>query len=367
VFRESLTANRAEIIARTRAKVAARAAPRATDEELEHGVPLFLDQLVETLTVSPTPSDAQAIGGSAARHGGDLLKRGFTLAQVVHDYGGVCQAVTELADETKASITAAEFHTFNRCLDDAIAQAVTEYARLRERTIGDEGTERLGFLAHELRNSLATATMAFESLRTGNVGIGGSTSALLGRSLRRLSTLIDASLAHVRLESGTISPERIEVREFVEEVEVGASMEANARQLTLAVTRVETGVAVEADRQLLAAAVANLLQNAYKFCRSGGRVSLKTSSTEDRVLIEVEDECGGLPPGTADELFRPFEQRSSNRTGLGLGLSIARKSIAACGGTIRVQNLPAVGCLFTIDLPRLAPGDNGLLRGPVLS
>jgi signal transduction histidine kinase len=317
VLHEFLSTHRAEIIARTRAKVAERAAPRATEEELESGIPLFLDQIIDNLRLSRTSSDA--VEESAAVHGLDLLKKGFTVAQVVHDYGGVCQAVTELATETKASITADEFHTFNRCLDDAIATAVTEFTRTRERLITDEGTERLGNLAHELRNSLGVAALAFQTLQMGTVGLSGSTAALLGRSLRRLSGLVDSSMAEVRLEAGIRASERVSVREFVEEVEVGAAMEATARGLTLAVTPVERGIEIVADRQLLAAAVANLLQNAFKFTRAKGNVSLTTSSTEGRVLIEVEDQCGGLPPGSASEVFRPFAQRSSNRNGLGSG------------------------------------------------
>jgi len=349
VLHEFLATNRAEIIARTREKVAARPAPRATDEELESGIPLFLDQLIDNLRLSRLSSEAMDV--SATIHGGDLLRRGFTVAQVVHDYGGVCQAVTELADETKASITADEFHTFNRCLDDAIAQAVTEFTRAREQSIADAGVERSGALVHELRNALGAAMLSFQTLKSGSVGLGGSTAALLGRSLSRLSSLIDSSMAEVRLEAGIQAPERVSMREFVEEIEVGASMEAIARNLTLAVTPVNRGIDVVADRQLLAAAVANLLQNAFKFTRPKGSVSLNTSSTKDRVLIEVEDQCGGLPPGAANDIFRPFSQRSANRTGLGLGLSISRKSVEAIGGEIRVRDLPGVGCVFTIDLP----------------
>jgi signal transduction histidine kinase len=352
VLHQFLHANRDAIIARARAKVAARPAPRATAEELQTGIPLFLEQLIETLQGSSAAGEA--ISDSASRHGEVLLHRGFTVAQVVHDYGGVCQAVTELADETKASITPDEFHTFNRCLDDAIAHAVTEYSRQREQSLTDLGTERLGELAHELRNALGVAMLAFQTLRTGTVGYGGSTSALLGRSLGRLSTLLDSSLAQVRLDGKVHTQERVSVREFIEEVEVGAALEANGRGMTLSVKTVEPGVVVLADRQLLAAAVANVLQNAFKFTHPHGHVTLRASSTKERVLVEVEDECGGLPTGDTEELFRPFEQRSDNRTGLGLGLPITRRSIEANGGEIRIRDLPGVGCVVTIDLPRLA-------------
>lgn len=353
MLRGFLSTNRGAIIERTRSKIAVRLAPLATEDELESGIPLFLDQLIETLGVSSGPADAIAEG--ATRHGGDLLRKGFTVAQVVHDYGGVCQAITELATETNAPISADEFHTLNRCLDDAIAEAVTEYTRQREQRITDEGRERLGALAHELRNALGSAMISFDILRQGSVGLGGSTASVLDRSLRRLSTLVDSSLAAVRLDSGIQAPERVSIREFIEEVEVGATLEANARELTLAVTPVSPGVDVEVDRQFLTAAVGNLLNNAFKFSRPRGHVSLKTSSTAERVLIEVEDQCGGLPPGNPEDLFRPFEQRSDDRTGLGLGLSIARKSVEASGGRIDVRDLPGVGCVFAIDLPRLSP------------
>ena len=143
------------------------------------------------------------------------------------------------------------------------------------------------------------------------------------------------------------------MHEFIEEIEVGATMEASARSVALFVSPVLPGVDVAVDRQLLAGAVVNLLQNAFKFTRVHGRVSLNTSSTKDRVFIRVEDECGGLSPGKAEELFLPFEKRSADRTGLGLGLSISRRSVEAVGGQIHLRNVPGVGCVFTIDLPRV--------------
>src|ERR1700733_6071121 len=168
---EFIAANREEILARTREKVASRTGPRATLDELKDGVPSFLGQIVETLR--PSGDDSAAMEESARKNGGEELKRGFTVGQVVHGYGDVCQAVTELADEKKASITVEEFHTFNRCLDDVIARAVTEYTRQHELTISEAGIERLGTLAHEMRNSLSGAILAFDILKRGNVGVGG--------------------------------------------------------------------------------------------------------------------------------------------------------------------------------------------------
>lgn len=350
MLHEFVTANRGEIIARCRGKIASRPAPRPTDVELDYGVPLFVDQLADTLRHALAPNPA--IARSATKHGNELLNRGFTIAQVVHDYGGVCQAITELAVETAARITASEFQTLNLCLDNAIASAVTEYSRLREH----EGTERLGRLAHELRNLLNVAVLSFEVLKTGRVGVGGSTGAVLARSLAGLQNLIDREFAVVRLDAGVHYRETVVVHDFIADAEVAPTIEANARGLRFSVTTsVAKDVAVHADRQILESVVSNLLGNAFKFTRAGGHVSLRTHATADRVLIEVEDQCGGLPPGKAEELFRPFEQRGLDRTGLGLGLAICHAGARVNGGEIHVLNQPGTGCVFTVDLPRQPP------------
>lgn len=346
VLHEFIAANRIEIIARCRAKIAARLAPRPTDDEIEYGVPLFLDQLGDTLRLASSPQPD--IGRSAAEHGKELRQRGFTIAQVVQDYGGICQSITELAVETAAPITTEEFQTLNLCLDVAIAGAVTEYGRLREH----EGSERLGVLAHELRNLLNSAVLSYDMLKTGSVGIGGSTGAVLARSLAGLRNLVDRELAEVRLGAGVHYREAIVVREFIEDVEVAATMEANARDLQFSVLSVPKDVTVHADRQILASVVGNLLQNAFKFTRPRSHVLLRAHTNDDRVLIDVQDQCGGLPPGRAEELFRPFQQQASDRTGLGLGLGICARGAQVNGGEIRVVNDAGTGCTFTLDLHR---------------
>src|ERR1700737_1895396 len=155
MLQEFLSANREELIARCRAKVAKRPLPPPTDVELKFGVPLFLDQLTKTLGLERTSDEAgiRAVSGpsepgkthssseisrGAQKHGDELLRKGFTVDQVVHDYGDLCQAVTDLAVEQKAPITVEEFRTLNSCLDNAIAGAVTEFGRQRDQNIADQ-------------------------------------------------------------------------------------------------------------------------------------------------------------------------------------------------------------------------------------
>jgi signal transduction histidine kinase len=376
MLHEFLTSNYQALVSRCRAKVANRAVPWPSDAELLHGIPVFLEQLIKTLQIeeSGTPLDSRKVSGpsdgaktpvsseigtAAAKHGKELLVHGFTVDQVVHDYGDLCQAIAELALEQNAAVTTEEFRTLNRCLDNAIADAVFEFGQQREGLIVSSGAdalgERLGALAHELRNLLDSAMLAVAAVKRGHVGLGGPTGAMLDRSLAGLRAVIDRSLAEVRLNARLdTQPERIALAGFIADVQVAAQLEANARGCSLTVLPVAEGLALQADRQMLASAVANLLQNAFKFGGRHRHVWLRAHAAADRALIEVEDECGGLPEGLAGRLFQPFDQRSSDRTGLGLGLSIAQRSIAANGGTLRARDLPGTGCVFTIDLPLCA-------------
>jgi signal transduction histidine kinase len=353
---EFITSNNASIIARARARVAGRAFPKPSDNELVNGIPLFVEQLVVALRLALT-SDVpahQQISKTAARHGRALFDMGLTIAQVVHDYGDVCQTITELAVQQNAAISAADFQTLNLCLDDAIAEAVTEFAQQREHAQADRGTERLGMLAHELRNQLNTALLSFESITSGRVAPGGSTALIHGRSLMALRDLIEGSLTTVRLDAGIQNVEAISVAKFIEEVEIAALMHARACGAHFGIRGVDPTVMVAGDRPLLATVISNFLQNAFKFTKKGGCVTLSARVTTDRVFLDVEDECGGLPPGKAEELFRPFQQRSSDRGGLGLGLTICQRAAAANSGEILVRNLPGKGCVFTLALPRQA-------------
>ncbi|MEO5987853.1 MAG: HAMP domain-containing sensor histidine kinase [Candidatus Eisenbacteria bacterium] len=352
-----IVTNRDEIIRRAREKVALRTAPHATPHQLANGVPLFLTQLGDILRLQTAhpKSTGSEIGLSANKHGSDLLAQGFSIAQVVHDYGDICQAVTELAVDVHVPIGTEDFHTLNKCLDNAIAGAVTGYSHQRDVDAKDEIT-RQAFFAHELRNYLNTASLALQVVKTGRVGISGSTFGVLDRSLRGLRELVDRSVSEVRLTSGYRHKERIRVAEFLEEMEINAAVDAADRGLLFTVEQVDNRLQVDVDRHLFASAISNLLNNAFKFTRPSGHVSLRTHSSTDRVSIEVEDECGGLLPGAAEAFFRPFEQRGTDRAGLGLGLAISRRAVESDGGSISLRDIPGRGCVFTIEMP-LATGN----------
>jgi signal transduction histidine kinase len=360
---EFVTTYREEILANTRAKVTARSWPAASAKDLEHGVPIFLTQLSETLRseATDTPS-VSAIGTSATLHGRDLLALGLNVSQVVHVYGDICQAVTELALEQNAPITTDEFHSLNRCLDTAIAEAVTEHARITAEARSNNELERLGQVAHEVRDILNTALLAFHTLKSGTVAINGSTGAVLGRSLMNLRDFVDSTLADTRLAAQVQRHERILLEPFLHDIAIAGGLHAEYRGLQFCIDPVESHLAVVIDPQLLRSAVMNLLNNAFKFTRAGGRIQLRARHEDRCALIEVEDECGGIPASN-DDPFQPFgDRRGNDRTGLGLGLSIARKAVRAHHGDIHIRNLPGKGCIFVIAVPLAAVTDKPVLQ-----
>lgn len=213
MFIDFLTSNREELVGRCRAKVAKRFEPSEPPPVFNHGVPLFLRQLEETLRLQPVTSDpagsgseqlpsTNAIGRAAAVHGAELLGLGFTIDQVVHEYGDVCQSVTELAAEDNVLISNDDFRTLNRCLDDAIADAVTSFGVARE-TFVDGQTQTLHTelerFSEEHRRLVDIATRAFSAIKTGNVGLSGATGTLLFHTLDELRSLPERFLPEIRM------------------------------------------------------------------------------------------------------------------------------------------------------------------------
>jgi signal transduction histidine kinase len=372
MMHEFLSNNRAELERRCRAKVAQRPGRSASSVQLENGVPIFLDQLIRTLRIEqlPNPSASHAISGpaggtsalsevgaSATQHGKDLLDMGFSVDEVVHDYGDLCQAITDLAVERDAPFQINEFRTLNRCLDNAIADAVNEFSYQKELQTADKveraAREKEGVFAHELRNILGTATLAFSAAKVGSLNLSGATGSILERSLGGLAKLIDESLLDIRIDGQQVKLlHSFPLSLFVAELACAAQLAAQAKGCVLAVEPVDPTLAVSGNRELLLSAVANLLQNAIKFTQPGTEVRFSAYGYADKIQIEVADHCGGLPPNAEATMFLPFAQNGCDRSGLGLGLTIALQSVIACHGTLQVRDVPHVGCVFTVSLLR---------------
>ena len=210
---EFLPSKKDEILALTEQKTLELAGNHPSSVQLKKGLPLFFTQVVEVIRRSENPSSppkkdirviaeaadrgdepamAEAAGRpeeavlaeSAGLHGTEFQRLGYALSHVVHAYGAMCQAITEVAFKSRFKISSTEFHALNRCLDVAIAGAVTGYQH-QEAKAGDE-----------IRHLLTSAQVAFQSIKTGAVGVGGSTARVLELSLGRIGELLDRPQEH---------------------------------------------------------------------------------------------------------------------------------------------------------------------------
>ena len=200
MLHEFVMVYRDEIIRKCREKVATRSMPPPTDAEINHGVPMFLDELGDELRkgLSRDP----AIATTAKRHGRDLQRQGFSVSQVVHDYGDVCQSITELALDKNIPISTDDFRMLNRCLDDAIANAVTEFVDEREQPpLPRELSTPAAALMLQLHTLSTTALVAFAVIEEGRVGVSGNVGAVLKRTLMRIAALADGSTAGSRVNA----------------------------------------------------------------------------------------------------------------------------------------------------------------------
>src|SRR6188768_670298 len=164
-------------------------------------------------------------------------------------------------------------------------------------SVRGEGQHAHECLAHEVRNLLNVAILSFDVLKATGAGVAGDKGQVLRRSLSDLRTLINRSLSDIRTTHGRDAHGALGVGEFINEIEAAATLEAQAKGIRLVVPPVTDDLVVEADRHELGAAVRNLLQNAFKFTKPGTTVDLRVRHSADRVRIEVQDECGGLPGG----------------------------------------------------------------------
>lgn len=319
--------------------------------ELIDQMPLFIDELIAALYPEALP--LPPAGENAVEHGAQRLNLGFNVAEVVREYGALHRCIIEIADEAKLTITSHEQTVLAKCLNAGIANAVSQYVSERDAELHRQMSEHLGFIAHEVRNPLSSARMAFGLLQRRELASGGRVVDLLAKTLRRTSEVVDNTLQHASLSLGvTPRAERLLLTPLLEDIVFDCMAEAQVKGIDVVVTA-PADLAVQADARLLNSAIANLLRNGLKFSHPSTIINVRARRREgaDRIEIEIEDACGGLPEGRAEDLFKPLVQRGTEQSGFGLGLAIAQQAAVAHGGSLAVRDLPGHGCIFTLDLP----------------
>jgi hypothetical protein len=315
----------------------------------------FLAELAEALRREQgfqqhaQPPEASAI---AKGHGKQRFGMGYDLGAVIREYGTLRDIIFQLIEESGLAPSVREFRVLSRYLIGGIADSATQYALERDEALRQQTARHLGFLAHELRNPLSSIRLSLATLKRKGELPQGRVMERVQDGLQRLSELIDNSLVEIRLAAlPGVQREEVAIGELLHTLVEESAEEVETKRLRMSV-EVEPELRLSADPRLLHSALSNLVRNAVKFTREGGTLSLRAKDGATRMVLEVEDECGGLPEGQVQSLFNPFVQVGKDRSGFGLGLAIAKQAVEAHEGELRIHNLPGKGCVFVMDLPK---------------
>ncbi|MEV6213687.1 sensor histidine kinase KdpD [Nocardia sp. NPDC051833] len=219
----------------------------------------------------------------------------------------------------------------------------------------------LSAVSHDLRTPLAGAKAAVSSLRSDDIEFSaedtGELLEAIEESVDQLTALVGNLLDSSRLAVGVVTPQlrQVYMDEAVHRALVSVGMGTRGlRRAAMDRVKVEVGeVSVLADLGLLERVLANLIDNALRHSGRDTPVRVTAEHDGDRVSIAVVDVGPGVPAGTEEQLFEPFQRLGDrdNTTGVGLGLSVVRGFVEAMGGTVHAEPTPGGGLTMLVDLP----------------
>jgi signal transduction histidine kinase len=336
-------------------RVAGRLAPRALPRpQLADQMPGFLHELARALRAGEggPPDQRPERSPTSQEHGAQRQMLGIDIASVVCEFGVMDEVIWDLARERGVEVSFDEIALLMSSINTGIRDSAEQYTNRRDKEQREQAAKHFAFLAHELRNPLQSARMALQILEERGIVPLGNARDVLDRGLSHVQELIDRALLSMRLAAGAeVGPrEEIELGPMLRELAADSAIDRERRRQSLSL-QIAEGVVISCEPRLLRSAVGNLLRNAIKFSREGSTVTVRAHRFEGRLVIEVEDECGGIAPERVSQVFDPFVQASADRSGFGLGLAIAKQAAEAHRGSLRVVNLPGKGCVFALDLP----------------
>jgi signal transduction histidine kinase len=323
--------------------------------ELRNGMPMYLVRLAEGLRQS---SSAKAGGSSswehvAREHAETRLHLGMNIGQLVQEFIVLRQVLFEVIKEERMLLDIDQSGRLADLIEGAILAAVASYVESRDYESRKQQAEHIGFITHELRNPLTTATLGLVHLRRSLTLTPEQARAfaIVERNQQRLAELIDGVLM-VERDTHALQPKLavLTLAQVLDEIVAAAKLAAEAKGLHLEV-RFDRDVVVYVDPKLTRSAIENVVHNALKYTDVGD-IHVVAEDLAGEVVVHVRDSCPGISKEELRTVFEPFRRGHSGKPGAGLGLAIARRSVEAQGGTIHAEQGEDKGCHFSLTLPK---------------
>jgi two-component system sensor histidine kinase CpxA len=241
---------------------------------------------------------------------------------------------------------------------DELADLGREFDHMAERIAALISSQKrlLADISHELRSPLARLTVALELARKNTSGKGVGALDRIEMESERVNKLVGQLLALTRLESGAerVPPETVALEELVQQVIDDANYEAKPLNKEVKATQLDA-CRVRGSGELLRSGIENVVRNAIRYTAEGSAIEVSLACKLDTALLTVRDFGPGVPEAELSHIFEPFyrvsEARERSSGGVGLGLSIAERTVKLHGGNIRAANVQD-GLLITIELPQ---------------
>ncbi len=257
---------------------------------------------------------------------------------------------------------------------DELADLGREFDNMAERIAALISSQKrlLADISHELRSPLARLGVALELARKNTNGKGLGALDRIEMESERVNKLVGQLLTLTSLESGAekVPPEALDLEELVQMVIDDANYEAKPQNKEIKAIQLEH-CRVCGSEELLRSGIENVIRNSIRYTAEGTAIEVSLSCKFDTAILTVRDHGPGVPENELDHIFEPFyrvsEARERSSGGVGLGLSIAERTVKLHGGNIRAANAHD-GLLITIELPLSgtpAPVQPALEKQPV--
>jgi signal transduction histidine kinase len=253
-----------------------------------------------------------------------------------------------------------ELERLNRQLNESNSELNEANARLRE--LSNMKEEFLALTTHDLRSPLTVISGVISFFTSGRLGeLSGEQKnmvAMMERNTQNLIELVNDLLDASKLESGTMRLDfaSTDLRLLVKELRETMEPLAKEKEITIDEEIAAELPPLHADRVKLRRVLVNLLSNALKFTRKGGRITVSAERLDDKMArVSIRDTGVGIAPDDLARLFDKYEQARSRATrsekGTGLGLYITRQLVELHGGEISVQSEVGKGSTFSFTIP----------------
>ena len=340
-----------------------------TDEELEDPLPALLDSTGKSLRDEEISEDTIRTPG--AQHGSTRRADGYSVAQLICEFAIFRRLLREALERIGGDAPSTELFELREAVlklaDLSELASVRQYveeshverdeAREELRKANEQKDRFLAVLSHELRNPLASISMAAQILQSERSSQAERERALeiILRQANYQTRLIGDLLDINRISQGRIElrRERVDLRRAVKNVIDTYIPAIESKSISFRFDAPGYEIAIFADPVRIEQIVSNLLANSLKFTRARGSIEIALATQGDSASVAVRDTGAGIDPLKLGDVFQLFSQGEAGRAedGLGIGLWLAKQLVEMHGGTIEVRSEgPDKGTEFVVRL-----------------